>query len=480
MNGSLIALNMTSEDVKLAEINLTNGETRVRGLYHYRTGNENEKDDINFTEVIKKFFQEKKPKTLKTLLVINSQDIDYRDFSFPFDSKKKVTGAIGFEISSEYAPDDYIVDHIESITREPGTKAYLAAIAGKEILRKRIKEAEDAGLRIVGITSDISTLGNYVRDENEALVMEMGERLTLFTLFTHGVPVLVRDIPIGIKEINKGSENLDNSELRPLMGEIKRTVHSFNAKTGLDLSRIYVSGNILVQQEIIKTLNEELEFDFVDQTPQERGFKCEKPRDDLNMYASVLGAAEWKNRDRSFNFFKDDLVLTEPGVIRRSYLRWGSLILLSLLFTVLLSSWVEIIALENRKDFLDTRMKEIFTSTFPQAKRIVDEVRQAKNFLDTGRSESDGKTLSRETTILDVLKVISHTIPEETIFQIIDIRWERGRLEMNGKTDSFKTVNTIQELLTGSQSFSEVNISNAKIGSDGQDVEFKITVRLAG
>ncbi len=306
MNGSLIALNMTSEDVKLAEINLTNGETRVRGLYHYRTGNENEKDDISFTEVIKKLFQEKKPKTYKTLLVINSQDIDYRDFSFPFDSKKKVTGAIGFEISSEYDPNDYIVDHIESITREPGTKAYLAAIAGKEILRKRIKEAEDAGLRIVGITSDISTLGNYVRDENEALVMEMGERLTLFTLFMHGVPILVRDIPIGIKEINKSSENLDNSELRPLMGEIKRTVHSFNAKTGLDLSRIYVSGNIFVQLEILKTLNEELEFDFIDQTPQERGFKCEKPRDDLNMYASVLGAAEWKNKDRSFNFFKDD------------------------------------------------------------------------------------------------------------------------------------------------------------------------------
>ena len=141
---------------------------------------------------------------------------------------------------------------------------------------------------------------------------------------------------------------------------------------------------------------------------------------------------------------------------------------------------VEIVSLENRKNFLDTRIKETFTSAFPQARRIVDEVRQAKNFLDTRRSESDGKTLSRETSILDVLKVISRTIPQETSFQIISIRWERGRLEMNGKTDSFKTVNTIQELLTGSQSFSEVNISNAKTGSDGQDVEFKITVRLAG
>ncbi|MBW1912757.1 MAG: PilN domain-containing protein [Deltaproteobacteria bacterium] len=480
MNGSIIALNMTPEDIKLAEINLTNGEKRVSRLYHYRPGNADEKDNISATEVIKRLFQEKKPKTLKTLLVINSQDLDYRDFSFPFDSRKKVTGAIGFEISSEYPPNDYIVDYIKSITREPGTKSFLAAIAGKEVLRKRIKEAEDAGLRIVGITSDISTLGNYVRDENEALVMEMGEGQTLFSLFTHGVPILVRDIPIGIKEINKGSEGTNNDGLRPLMGEIKRTLHSFNAKTGLDLSRIYVSGNILAQQEILKRLNEELEFDFVDQTPQGREFKCEKPRDDLNMYASVLGAAEWKRRDRSFNFFKDDLVLTEPGAIRRSYLRWGSLILFSFFLTLLLSLWVEITALENRKTFLDTKTKEIFMSTFPQAKRIVDAVRQAKNFLDTGRSGSDGNTLSVETSILDALKVISQAIPEETSFQIMSIRWERGRLEMNGKTDSFKTVNTIQELLTGSQSFSEVNISNAKLGSDGQDVEFKITIRLAG
>ena len=58
MNESLIALNMTSEDVKLAEINLTNGETRVRSLYHYRTGNDDERDNISSTEVIKKLFQE--------------------------------------------------------------------------------------------------------------------------------------------------------------------------------------------------------------------------------------------------------------------------------------------------------------------------------------------------------------------------------------------------------------------------------------
>jgi len=478
MNGPIIALNITSEDLKLAEISFQNGRRIARNLRHFRSEQDN---NFNATDVIKKFIQEERPKTLKAFLVINSLDLDYKDFSLPFDSKKKVTGAIRFEISSEYPPNEYIVDHIESMTREPGKKSFLAAIASQEMLRKRVNEAEDAGLQIAGITSDLSTIGNYFHDENEALVMEMGERQTLFVLYTHGVPVLMRDIPIGIKDIDsKGPEIASNSGLRPLIGEIKRTIHSFNSKTGFDLNRLYVSGNVLIQQEILEALKENLELEFIEETPQMPGFNIEKPGDDLNIFASVLGAAGWRRKNRSFNFFKDEFLEAEPRAIGRSCLRWGSLTLIFFLLTVLLSSWLKIVALEQRKNFLSTEMREVFSTTFPQTKRIVDEVRQAKNFLNTRSSTLGGEHLPLQTSILDVLEIISHIIPKETNFQIMNLFWERGKIEINGKTDSFKAVNIIQELLSGSQHFSDVNMYNAKLRNDGQDVEFKITIRLAG
>ena len=479
MSGSILALNITSEDVKMAEISHENGERIIKKIFHHRSDKENKKDTLSATDVISKLIQEDSPSSLKTVLVINSGDLDYRDFSFPFDSQKKVTKAIGFEISSQYPPDAYIIDHIQGITREPGKKAFLAAMASKEMLAQRIKEAEGAGLKIMGITSDISTLGNFFHDENEVLVMEMGESQTLFALYAHGIPVLVRDIPIGIREI-KGSEKGDKIELKPLTGEIKRTILSFNARTGLGLRKVYVSGNILTHQEILKALKRAFDLEFIDQVTPGGGFKTEKDWEDLNIYASVLGATEWKRNSKSFNFYKDEAVRSDPGAITRNHLKWGFMILGFFLIAVFLSLWLKIVGLEKRKAFLTTDIRETFKTTFPHTKRVVDEVKQAKNFLHARTVDSAGGNPSSQRSILNVLDIISRTIPEETNFQIMNLFWERGKLEISGRTDSFKTVNHIQELLSGKQGFSGVNISNAKTKSDSEDVEFKITIRIAG
>lgn len=477
MNGSILAIKITSDDIKIVEIGQENGETIIRGMRHFQSG---DTPPADVSEAIGKLLKEQKPRTLNTLLVMNSQEIDYRDFSFPFNSSRKVSRAINFEVSSEYPLEDHVVTHIESVTRDPGKKSFLAAIARKDALSRRIKESEDAGLQIIGITSDLSILGNYFRKEPEALVMEMGERQTLFALFVHGVPVLTRDVPIGIKQFIGGGGDPESQDLRALAGEIKRTIHSFNARTGLSLKKVHVSGNILAHREIIDALRNSLEVDFVDQLPEMTAFKLEKGSGKVNQYASLLGVAEWKRKNNSFNFFKDKFFKAQPQAIQRSYLRWGSIALLSILITVFVSMWLNMSLLERRKVFLSAETKKTFLTAFPQTKRIVDEVKQARNFLDIRKSELGRGTASSEIALLDILETISRTIPGQTSFEIRNLFWEKGKLEIDGKTDSFKTVNGIQELLSGLNEFSEVTISNAKSVNEGQNVEFKITFRLAG
>jgi Tfp pilus assembly protein PilN len=480
MNGSILALSFTSEDVKLAEIGQEDGARIVETLYHYRAGNETEEGrPFRLSEAVKELIQERPPSTLRTLLIINSQDLHYRDFYFPFDSRKKVSGAIRFEIASEFPPDEFLVDHIESISSEPKTKAFLAAIASKEVLERRVRDVEEAGLQIVGITSDLSTLGHYVRDEDEAFVMEIGETQTLFALYAQGIPLLVRGIPIGMRQMTNGAGGSNSRYLRPIVGEIKRTIHSFNAKAGLNLDTLYVSGDVLAQQGILESLHKDLTLRFVDRPPPGIALPPENARTDPNMYASVVGAAAWSRKDRSFDFFRDELVKAEPIAIGRSYLRWGAIMLAALLFTFLFALGTRIIALDKRKDFLESEIRATFVTSFPQTKRIVDEVRQAKNFLTARKAERVGDTFSKELSILDAMSSISERVPKGTPFEISNLFWERGKLEMNGKTDSFKTVNVIQELLSDGKGFSDVNISNAKMRNDGQEVEFRLTLQLA-
>lgn len=416
----------------------------------------------------------------KTVLVLNSRDVNYREFSFPFHSKAKVKKAILYEIHAEYPDRDFVIDHFEILPGKAGEKNFLVAFTDRTALRSRIDHARKAGLQIVGITSDVSTLGNFFSEGTEALVMEMDEGRTLFILYHQGLPRLIRDIPMGTRDFTNPSQEIDAGKLRPLTGEIKRTVQSFGVKSDLRIESIYVAGHIVSQKAVLNLLREKLGLDFIAEAPRNTGLGIEASREELLTHASLFGAFEWDGQRRSFNFLKEGVLKSEAVSLGRSSLRWGLTILFFGLVTLILSTWLELSTFERRRDFLTAELKETFKSAFPGTNRVVDEVRQARNFLDVERKKAAGDGASANMTILDALRAISRAIPEGTSFEIASLFWERGKVEIYGKTDSFNAVNVIQEALKGNQNFSDVTISNAKMINEGQDVEFKISIHLAG
>lgn len=474
MNRTIIAISITPDYLKIAELNFQNGRNYVR---HLQRLIHSEDSDSGLVDELRRFVNEQNPKTLKTVLVFSSKDLAYREFSFPFDSKKKVDNAIRFEIFSEFSPDEYIFDHIENVTKKQGERSFLAAIAKKETIRQKIVTLEKAGFKIIGITSDLSTLGNYYSSEDEALVLEIGKRWTLLGLFSHGLPVLVRGIPFVLGETNHSFEKADDKSIGPLVGEIKRTIHSFRAKTGFDLKRTYVTGDIHAHSQLLETLRTDLNVDITDGPGN--GFHTNGENGELNVYASLIGVGEWKRKGSFFDLLKNEFVKEDPRAIKRSYIRWGTMILFSTMFAVLMSFWLQTSILEARKDFLREEIRNTFIAAFPQAKRIVDEVKQARNFLSNNKTSLGPSGHATDKSILEVIAKISGAIPEHISFQIVSMFWERGKLEINGRTDTFGSANTVQELLSGVEPFSDVRISDARIRGEDEDVEFKVTIRLS-
>ena len=93
---------------------------------------------------------------------------------------------------------------------------------------------------------------------------------------------------------------------------------------------------------------------------------------------------------------------------------------------------------------------------------------------------SSGGSLEGGMSLLQALRDLSAAIPHDVPFEIVSLFWETGKMEIYARTDSFKTVNVIQELLEGSTRISQAAISNARHREEGQDVEFRLTVRLEG
>ncbi len=483
MNGTLFAIQVTDDDLKILGIRKENGTPVAAPLTHVRlTVPESAEESVDPGEVLSTFMDGIDEHRPQALLVLNSRDLDYRDFSYPFEAERKVRHAIDFELSTDFPPDKYAYDHVKAVGREPGYHAYIAGLVARSLLKARIRTVEEAGFRIVGITSDVSTLGAAFRDEDEVLVMDTGERHTLFALYHLGVPALLRKIPIGTLDLKGATEGHTNGLTR-LGAEIKRTIHSFNARVGLELNRLYVTGNLLLNQDHLSALQRKVHTEIAVRSSSDYGTPVEQAPDSTNVgvFAPMIGAAFWKRKNGFFNFLKEEFVGEEQAALSsQRALRWGAGFVAAFLLLLALSYSLDIVALRERQEFLKSEMRATFTSAFSQVNRVVDEVKQAKNLLETEQSALAGGNPQGNASLITALRSISATIPEDVPFQIASLSWEAGKIEINARTDSFKTVNTIQELLAGSKEIARADISNARHREEGQDVEFKLSIRFTG
>ncbi len=483
MNETLFAVQVIDDDAKLLAVRRENGIPEVTPMAHARlTGQPVQDGKADVAGVLSSMVQDLPEVRPQALLVLNSQDLEYREFSYPFEAERKVQHAIDFELSTDYPADEYLSDHIKTMSREPGYHTFIAALIRRSVLKERLRVLNEAGFRITGVTSDVSTLGAAFRDEEEAMVMDMGEHHTLFALYRLGVPVLLRKIPIGTRHLTGKGEN-GGGGLNPLLAEIKRTLHSFDARVGLETDRLFVTGNLLLLPERCSALQQQARTEVVVRSEKDFGVRLEEgPEDvDVNVFAPLIGAAFWKRKGGFFHFLKDAFLGEDRAELSsRRLVRWGVGFVAAFLLLLLLSYGLDLAALRARRDALQTEMRNTFTNAFPQVTRVVDELKQARNLLASERSASVGGNPQGGVSLLEAMRSISAAVPETIPFQIVSLFWETGKIEIYARTDAFKTVNTIQELLAGSKDIDQAVISNARHREEGQDVEFKLSIRLAG
>lgn len=483
MNGALIAVSITELELKAVELESKNGVTVVRDTLHVSAGEKGQSTDgIDISGHIRRFMENLKSETRSAVLVLSSEDLSFHDFSFPFNAPRKVQNAITFELSSVETEKDFVLDHVKSSNREPGYFNFIAARVDRGMLRRKTRSLENAGLRIVGITADVSTLGVYFQDEEDALVMETGRGHTLFVLYNQGLPVILRSIPIGFPHSNqKNGSNDYKNYLARLGGEIKRTIHSFSTKTGLYPKKIWVTGDIATGDRELESLSSGVNLEFSLRSPVEADIEIEidgKPENDINLFGSLLKATRLTRKEDFFNFMKEEFKGSAPDTATMAF-RWSAIIVALFLLAFILSSVLDLVILSKRDNFLSSEIRQTFVSAFPRVKNIEDELKQARNLLSAQQTGSSSiGNLNGSYDLLDVIHSISTRIPASTYFQIITLFWESGKVEIQGRTDSFKTVNIIQELLTANEDFAEVSISNARHREDSNEVEFKIAIRL--
>jgi hypothetical protein len=161
----------------------------------------------------------------------------------------------------------------------------------------------------------------------------------------------------------------------------------------------------------------------------------------------------------------------------------GSLIkIAALVCLILLAAFsniaIEAYSTEKKLNELNTRITDIFTSTFPD-KKVVEPLHQMRVELEEVRKNTfvpggSGKNIRT----VDMLNEISRRIPKETDVEFSRLVVSPDNISIAGETDTYNSVDDIKNNLEKAEIFKEVVITSSKVDKGDNRVSFKLRIQL--
>ena len=135
--------------------------------------------------------------------------------------------------------------------------------------------------------------------------------------------------------------------------------------------------------------------------------------------------------------------------------------------------------LEKRLDFLNRRIEQVLTGTFPEITTIVEPLHQMREHVRDAQRRIPGSDDKGQGRFVDILARISSRIPENVPVELVRFVYDDSGLQLTGHTESFNFVEEIKRRLEGPNGgFSLVTIVSANVDNTGSRIQFHLDVKI--
>jgi type II secretory pathway component PulL len=140
---------------------------------------------------------------------------------------------------------------------------------------------------------------------------------------------------------------------------------------------------------------------------------------------------------------------------------------------------LENVMLQKQVDKINTQMKAVFNSAFPDTKPLNDTLAHMKSRIKELQTGSSG-TMQGGNSIktIDILNEISRLIPKEVDVHFVRMVVGENAVTISGKASAFNIVNDVKSRLEQCQWFKQVEIASANMDKSGDTVSFKFTIGI--
>ncbi len=164
--------------------------------------------------------------------------------------------------------------------------------------------------------------------------------------------------------------------------------------------------------------------------------------------------------------------------IKKHLYTGGILLTLSLI----LAGTTAIVTYQHKQQQADTyrkQMSQIFHQTLPHVGVIVDIPRQFKAELEQLEKRARLLGIGDSASALTAIREISRLAPDEIQLDVKRFKYDSDKLEIIGVTTDFDSVNRLGAQFRQAPLFTEVRISDAKMGLEGNKVDFRLQFTLS-
>jgi general secretion pathway protein L len=414
-----------------------------------------------------------------------ANEISYRNINVPFKGRKKIKKILPYELEPTlpFPIDDLIIDfYITELPDIANRHNIIAAAAEKSRLQAYLET-----LASFNIEPEIVTVGGYPAalcaaglvniNENWLFIDIDHNESTLFAILSGSV-CLIRSFPI--------RSDARSFEVESLCTNIRRTLWALEEITGSDVTPkgAFMTGCGLDNSGVDQDMEQILGFpvkraDFVRDTDiikEHADAQVWKPHQMDNSFSLALMEVQGIN---GINFRKGPFAAKKIWEEhKRNLIKTGilaGLVLALAFFNVFLDSYF----MEKNLTRLNSQITGVFTSTFPDVKKIVDPLQQMQVKIQEARKNALLPGIT-DTNIraIDILNNISKLISKNIDVDFTQLVIGAESTEISGDTDTFNSVDSIKNSLEKSDLFKKIIISSATVNKSDNRVRFKIKINL--
>ncbi|MCJ7615376.1 MAG: pilus assembly protein PilM [Desulfobacterales bacterium] len=411
-----------------------------------------------------------------------SDQISYRNIQVPFKNRKKIKQILPFELETTlpFQLENLVID-FDTLTSGDRNDLIVAAVekAGIQLYLNELKSFNiNPKIITVGGSATALCLASLADNtpENFLFVDTGNEKSAVFIVKSRQL-YYIRSFRIN---------SVNSSKIESLCKNIKRAISAFEEIFHLNFQPdlIITTGNSIgtsgFEKEMetimgISVRQADLVADTSVQIKNHPGNSW-KPEKMDNAFALSLVEIEGLN---SLNFINNSFSLkkywdeNKKGLFITGCL--AGLVLATSFSNVIINTYL----MEKKLSTIEQKITDLFKTTFPDVKNIVDPLHQMRVGIEKAHksSLSQGET-HRDIRAIDILNEISRLVPEEIDVEVTKFVFGAENVMLTGNTDTFNSVNIIKSKLEQVEFFKQVVISSADVDKSENRVRFKLQINL--